>query len=263
MNTSTVGLVPGVLLAVAVAALVACGPGNLASHLAKPPELSLKDQTKCGVMKSQAEPLIVEWPSASRAQLEAKTRRGAVVVHYVGCEMRVLAHCTAPGKYTYTGTTRKKDRVVMKDADDLYANIPVGAAKFEATLARSGELSVAMVIVGRYEAERPNARQDELEGDCSEATHVVSALTVGAFDFATGASAEVAAKAGAFGAGGGADSSSQRNVLAEDGDAQACETANPEDKARIIHPLKKAAANIEAQLEALSQSMGVAFQGEK
>lgn len=39
--------------------------------------------------------------------------------------------------------------------------------------------------------------------------------------------------------------------------------ANPEDKARIIHPLKKAAANIEAQLEALSQSMGVAFQGEK
>ena len=38
---------------------------------------------------------------------------------------------------------------------------------------------------------------------------------------------------------------------------------NPEDKARIIHPLKKAAANIEAQLEALSQSMGVAFQGEK
>jgi IclR family mhp operon transcriptional activator len=39
--------------------------------------------------------------------------------------------------------------------------------------------------------------------------------------------------------------------------------ANHEDKARIIHPLKKAAANIEAQLEALSQSMGVAFQGEK
>lgn len=39
--------------------------------------------------------------------------------------------------------------------------------------------------------------------------------------------------------------------------------ATPDDRARIIHPLKKAAASIETQLKALSQSMGVAFQDEK
>jgi len=37
----------------------------------------------------------------------------------------------------------------------------------------------------------------------------------------------------------------------------------PEDRARIIHPLKKAAANIEAQLEQLSAPLPGAFQDEK
>lgn len=182
-----------------VAVVGACGGGNAASGLAKPPEFAPKDQAKCGVTKSQAEPLIVEWPSASRAQLESKARKGGVVVRYVGCEMHVLTQCTAPGKYGYSPTTRKKDRIVMRDADELYANVPVGAAKLESTLEKSGQLSVDMVIVGRYEAERPRLRKDELEGDCAEATHVVSALTVGAFAFASGADATVSAACSAPG----------------------------------------------------------------
>lgn len=181
--------------------------------------------------KSQAEPLIVEWPSASRAQLESKARKGGVVVHYSGCEMRVLTQCSAPGKYGYSGTTRKKDRIVMRDADELYANIPVGAAKLEATLAKSGQLSVDMVIVGRYEAERPRLRMNELEGECGEATHVVTALTVGAFAFASGADAEVTANGSVLGAGGGGKSASKRDVLAEDGDPKGCDGATPSDKA--------------------------------
>jgi hypothetical protein len=214
-----------------VTLVVACGPGNLASNLAKPPEFAPKDQTKCGVTKSQAEPLIVEWPSASRAQLESKARKGGVVVRYIGCEMRVLTQCSAPGKYGYSATTRKKDRIVMRDADELYANIPVGAARLEATLAKSGQLSVDMVIVGRYEAERPRLRMDELEGECGDATHVVSALTVGAFAFASGADAEVTANGSVLGAGGGGKSGSKRDVLAEDGDPKGCDGATPSDKA--------------------------------
>jgi len=220
-----------VSLGALVTLAVACGPGNVASGLAKPPEFAPKDQTKCGVTKSQAEPLIVEWPSASRAQLESKARKGGVVVHYIGCEMRVLKQCSAPGKYEYSATTRKKDRIVMRDADELYANIPVGAAKLEATLAKSGQLSVDMVIVGRYEAERPRLRMDELEGECGEATHVVSALTVGAFAFASGADAEVPASGSVLGAGGGGKSASKRDVIAEDGDPKGCDGATPSDKA--------------------------------
>lgn len=228
----------------------ACGGGSAASGLAKPPEFAPKDQAKCGVTKSQAEPLIVEWPSASRAQLESKARKGGVVVHYVGCEMHVLPQCTAPGKYGYSPTTRKKDRIVMRDADELYANIPVGAAKLESTLEKSGQLSVDMVIVGRYEAERARLRKDELEGDCAEATHVVSALTVGAFAFASGADATVSAEGRVLGAGAGAKSASKREVLAEDGDPKGCDGATPSDKA----PPSQCGALLRLEVTALGEA---------
>jgi formylglycine-generating enzyme required for sulfatase activity len=207
----------------------ACGMGNRASGLADPPKFAPTDQTKCAMAKSQAEPLIVAWPSASRAQLESKARKGGVVVHYRGCEMRVLTQCSAPGKYGYTGTTRKRDRLVMRDVDELYANLPMGAARVEATLAKSGALSVDMVIVGRYEAERPRLRKDELEGDCGDATHVVSALTVGAFAFVSGA--EGSANGSVLGASGGATGALKREVIAEDGDPEGCDGAMPSDKA--------------------------------
>jgi hypothetical protein len=222
------------LLACAPAALVllaACGGGNAASQIANTPEFQPKDQSRCGVTRSQSRPLIVEWPSADRGELEAQVhKRGVVVVHYVGCEMQVLDRCLVPVQYTYAGITRKRDRVTMHDADELYANVPVGAAKLESQLARSGELNVQMVIVGRWEAERTSVRQDELTGDCDGATHLVSALSVGAFDFFAGADAEVGAGATVLGAGAGGKSASQKQMLNEDGDEKACDVASESDK---------------------------------
>ncbi len=213
-----------------VALLVGCGAAP-ASTLAKAPEFQPKDQTKCSVEKSQAKPLIVEWPSADRGQMEARAhgRGGIVVVRYQGCEMQVLDRCTAAVRYGYVPITRKKDRVAMRDADDLYANVPVGAARLEATLARSGELDVDMTLVGRWEAERASLHADELQGECSDATHVVAAITVGAFSFTSGADAKVGGGGGFMGVGAGAQSSSSREVLSADGDATACEKATPGD----------------------------------
>src|SRR5258708_54656 len=82
-------------------------------------------------------PLIGEWPSADRAALESQARRGTVVVHYVGCEMEVLRQCTAPGAYAYAPTTRQRDKIAIRDADELYANLPLGAAALEGKLAKA------------------------------------------------------------------------------------------------------------------------------
>ena len=68
--------------------------------------------------------------------------------------MEVLASCNAPGKYVYTAITPKRDHVAIRNEDDLYANIPLGAAKLEGKLAHSGELDVDMSIVGRYASDR-------------------------------------------------------------------------------------------------------------
>ncbi|HZO14913.1 MAG TPA: SUMF1/EgtB/PvdO family nonheme iron enzyme [Polyangiaceae bacterium] len=217
--------------AVVLVVVIAACAETPASELAKPPPFDPPDQTKCSVTKSQAEPLIVEWPSAARARLEAQLRRGAVVVRYSGCEMQLLAGCHAPARYAYVPITRKRDSVRIRNADELYANIPVYAARFEAELERSGELNVEMTIVGRWETDRASIHADELEGNCKDATHVLTGLTVGAFDFYSGADANVGAGAGVSQIGVGAKSHAKRHVLNRDGDATRCDASKIADAA--------------------------------
>ena len=202
-----------------------------AGALAQPPEYAPKGEAKCGVTKSQAEPLIVEWPSAARGKLETQARRGVVAVRYVGCEMQVLAGCRAPGGYKYAPMTRKRDRLSIRNEDDLYASIPVYAAAFEGKLRSAGELNVTMTLVGRFEAERQIVRKDELSGDeCAGATHVITALTAGAFKFFAGADAEAGGTAGVAGTGVGARSAAAREILREDGDDTECAKASRADQ---------------------------------
>jgi TPR repeat protein len=211
------------------AATLDCGSSNLASNGVAPPPFDPKGQTKCGVTRSQSKPLVVEWPSADRAQLESTAHRGLVVVHYEGCELEVLDNCSAPASYGYAAITRKKDRIQLRNADDLYANMPVGAAGLEAKLAQSGELDVDMTIVGRWEARRGDLRTNDLAGSCAKATHVVNALTVGAFEFTAGASASVGGGVKGLGMGAGASSKSSRETINADGDKEACEKATSGD----------------------------------
>ena len=219
-----------VFASLAGALTASCSGGNLASNLVQPPTFEPQGQAKCGVSKSQARPLIVEWPSTDRADLEAQARRGVVVVHYEGCDMEVLRQCRAPGAYGYVGLTRKDDRITIHDADELYEKVPLGAVQLEGKLQKAGALDVSMTIVGKYEAERPAFRKDELDGDCARATHVVTSLTAGAFEFFAGADAAVGGNAGAAGAGVGAASASKRELLNRDGDASACKSSSDDKR---------------------------------
>src|SRR5512140_2658991 len=210
-------------------ALLGCpGAPNAASDVRPTPGMQ---GAKCSAAKSQSKPLIVEWSSADRATLEGIARQRVVAVRYAGCEMDVLPACEVPAKYAYAPLTPKTESVRMRDADDLYANVPLGAAKLEAKLSKYGELNVHMTIVGRWQAERGAIRRDELKGDCANATHVVSAMATGAFDFFAGAGAEVGGGVSVGGAGGGANSTSVRETINRDGDAAQCTKSGSEDKA--------------------------------
>jgi hypothetical protein len=154
-----------------------------------------------------------------------------VLVRYVGCEMEVLRRCSASAGYDYAPVTLKEDRIRIRDADELYANIPIYAAKFESKLATAGELNVEMSIVGSYEAAKAKIGLADLEGDCSRATHFVSAITVGAFDFTAGASAEIGAGVEVLGTGAGAESKAERETINRDGDRSQCRRATAQDDA--------------------------------
>jgi hypothetical protein len=218
------------LVALLAITALGCGGGNVASKLVRAPDFNPKGQTKCGVSASQSRPLIVEWPSADRGALEAQMRKGIVVVRYAGCEMEVLRQCQAGGGYNYAPVTLKEDHIRIRDVDELYANIPVYAAKFEGKLETAGELNVDMTVVGSYEASKSPVRMGDLEGDCSRATHYLTAITAGAFEFASGASATVGGGAGVGDIEVGGESNAEREVLNRDGSSAACKGASRDDE---------------------------------
>jgi len=219
---------PFLVLAAAAPLHTGCAAGAASSNLAKAPAYEPAGQTKCQIAASKSEPLIVEWPSAARGKLEALSKHGLVAVSYSGCEMEVLSACKVTGSYGYTAITRKHDHVTVRDADDLYAKIPLGAVSLEGTLQRTGQLDVSMTIVGRLESDRVDF--SDLRGsDCERATHVVSALTLGAFDFSAGSDAQVGGGAKLGNAGAGANSHSSRELLNSDGEEARCQGATATD----------------------------------
>jgi len=213
------------LTLIALALGPACRGDNLAARLARTPELDAQGQARCGVMKSSARPLIIEWPSSDRAALEGlvEAGEGLIAVRYVGCEMEIVRRCAVAGRYGYTAVEPKRDDQMFRSADDLYAKIPLGAAQLEAELERHGALALAMTVAGQHHSGGERVRRAALRGDCERATHVISAVTVGAFRLSSQAGAKIGAGA-KFGAGpgAGAHSSADRGFERSDGDPDRC-----------------------------------------
>ena len=200
-----------------------------AARLIQTPKYEPDGQAKCTVQASYTRPLVVEWPAAERASLEARLTRGLVAVHAEGCELEVLRQCTVPGKYSYLGLTRKNEQVTIRDADDLYTKLPLGAVALEAKLARAGRLDVKLALVGMLEATGAVERA-ALTGDCGRATHVISAAQLGAFLFSAGGSAEIGGGVTVQTVGVGASSSSEQELLSADGDPARCDGATTADE---------------------------------
>lgn len=206
--------------------LAGCSPGSASAPLVAAPTMEDTGQATCKVKKSQLRPLVVEWPSTDRAALEARLREGLVVVRYLGCEMQVLPRCKAEkGAYRFVGVTKKTDHVAILNEDELWANMPIGAAGLEATLARAGQLDVSMTIVGQYESDLTQLTVDDLNGSCDGATHVLASLTVGAFELSSVGRAKVGGGVRVAGVGTAGESKSKRETITADGSLDACNTA--------------------------------------
>ena len=183
-----------------------------------------KDPTplaKCHVAKSSASPLVTEWPASEKAHLESLLSDRAVVVAYSGCEMRILDGCRLQGSYRFQKTTLARDTIEIRDADELYAKIPLGAVGLEGELARSGRLAVKTTVAGQMKlgGETPEAPDTAA---CREATHVISALSMGAFALVSGGEVSAGIKVDASVAGGGVKHESGESTLRSAGEPDAC-----------------------------------------
>jgi hypothetical protein len=192
------------------------------------PELET-GQAKCRIAASHESPLVTEWPASEKANLEARLREGTVVVSYSGCEMRLLTQCRMPGTYGWRRTTTSTDVVEIRSADDLYAKMPLGAVSLEGELERTGRLAVQTTVAGQLQLASFDTGGASKDPACMGATHVVGALSIGAFKLHSGGSvkarggAEVQAL-GTFGGG----SESQESLVRQAGVPARCEEGTAE-----------------------------------
>jgi hypothetical protein len=179
---------------------------------------------RCKVAASQDRPLVTEWPASEKANLEARLSAGPVVVAYSGCNLRILNDCkVSKGRYVWQKTTLANDTVEIRNADELYAKLPLGAASLEGELQASGRLAVQTSVAGQMTLEGVGTADVPRADGCADATHVISAVTVGAFKLKSGGELSASAGASVAGVGStGGSSKSSETLMREAGDASKC-----------------------------------------
>lgn len=208
-------LVLGVVLA------SGCRPVSMVAQ-PKVPTLT-GEGTRCRNAAGQDQPLVTEWPASEKANLESQVRQGGVVVSFSGCSMTVLTQCHTREPYYWVRTTPSSDWFEIKNEDDLYAKLPLGAASLKGELKGSGNLTMQTTITGQLRLSIEPGVVPVLEGACDGATHIVGGLAIGAYQLdASGKSnASVEGSVKIIGST-NATSSASKQVIRHSGDAASC-----------------------------------------
>src|SRR5687768_13459353 len=214
----------------ALVSMAACGGGSSPGQMA-PLLPDMEGDGRCRRAATGMTPLVTEWPASEKANLEAavQANNGAVVVAYSGCTMRLLPECRLPGGYSWQRTTPASDVMEIADENDLYAKLPLGAASLSGELKRSGRLSIATHVTGHLRLRQAGVSDVASAGPCAQATHIVSAVSVGAFALARGGAAEARAAASVSGFGeAGGSSSGTASLVRSAGDPKSCSESTTE-----------------------------------
>lgn len=185
-------------------------------------------ETRCRIGASQTSVLVTEWPAAEKANLEGLLAGGAVGVAFSGCELRVVPQCQLGGSYGWQRTTPASETIEIENEADLFARLPIGAAALSGELRRSGRLAVTTTVSGQRRLGGMTGADVPNQPACTEVTHVVSALSLGAFTLSAGASLSGSARVEVSGVGAGGSSSNQTRVVRSAGDAARCSASTAE-----------------------------------
>jgi transposase len=211
----------------ALLAVSGCGAGAQ-STAPVAPEAPTGGLAKCEVAASHESPLVTEWPASEKANLESRLREGGVVVAYSGCEMRLLPGCRAGGSYEWRRTTTSTDSFEILTQDDLYTKLPLGAAALEGELSNSGRLAVRTTVSGQLGLTGADPGRIPITGACQGATHLVSGLSIGAFQLKTGGATSVSGGAEVGGLGATAGTGREEATLRSAGTPGTCMEATVE-----------------------------------
>ena len=136
-----------------------CGGNNRPGQL--PPGVNPGLSTE--VISTYAEPLIVDWDSGHRTDLEVLTRDRIAVVRYQKNAIKMLKDCSLEGEYGYVGVNKKEDIIRMDSLDEVAANLPgifaTAGAKLGAEMQKGSTIDLGLVTVGKRTAVRTSAER--------------------------------------------------------------------------------------------------------
>jgi len=149
--------------------------------------MSAGEDPRCAAAADQPTALISEWSPGEKASLQqALSGGGAIAVEHLGCRLRVLSQCRVAGGYTWQRTGPAQASVEIDNEQALFDRLPLSAAALQGDLRQAGKLRVATQIAGEYRLQPGAGAQVPPEGECAYATHVVTALSVGASTLTAG-----------------------------------------------------------------------------
>jgi hypothetical protein len=224
---------------------------------------------KCSAVRPQTEPDLMAWDPGSRANLNRLRHRGVVAVRYEakGCnvELELLSQCIGTAKYEFSPYSAN-DHKVAHNESELYASLPVGAARLSGKVKGTRALRTDYMLAGQY-ALPPDAmfKRTDLHGsDCARATHVVSALYVGAFAMAAGEQRAMDGRASLFGLSAGGSSGADVEVIGDEGNSEACKASQKDGKEseQCGVPLRVGLAPLDASTAPMCPE-GSVLQGDK
>lgn len=184
----------------------------------------------CTEGRLPTEPDLMAWDSSSRANLAAMHEEGVIAVRYQldGCEpkLTVLPNCIGPQEpdYEYKPYSAT-DKKIARSTQELFAELPLGAASLRGKLGRDRAVRTDYALVGLLTLPPASSwRREDLQGTgCQDATHVVARIYLGGFALASGNATEIEAAASFFAIGNaGAAHQSQRIEVQTEGEEDAC-----------------------------------------
>jgi hypothetical protein len=217
---------PACIFALATMGVLACKKSPDGTASATPTQA-----VDCAAVREQVEPELMAWDSPSRTQLDRLRRQGVVAVRYEthGCEvsLELLPQCIGPkNKYVYV-PFNASDTKIAHDANELFAQLPVGAANLSGLLKDRRALRTDFKLVGSIGLpEGSTIGEYDLVGpECRRATHIISAVFVGGFSMASAAASQVNGAGNLFSRG---DTMAGGEAVAREGHPAICERAEAE-----------------------------------
>jgi hypothetical protein len=190
-------------------------------------------QNRCATGESTESPFVVEWDATDLSTFEAKASRDMVFVRYEGCSLELIYGCadnSIPGKYgkyqqpIFTSGT--VESLKIKNEDELYAKLPLGAAKFGANVKMGENLELQYYVSGVVNSTRQQVIRQDIQNNpgCSKATHFVSAYNLGAFQLLAYKGGTAGAGVGTANVGIGGQTTSESENLKQGGSVESCES---------------------------------------